>query len=44
MQKKTLIILTPKLNLSTEDRNTKPGTLYLTRALLTLLIFLEVSN
>ena len=25
-------------------RNTKPGTLYITRALLTLLIFLEVSN
>ena len=38
------IILTPKLNATCLLRNTKLGTLYITRALLTLLIFLEVSN
>ena len=38
---KNSIILTPKLNATCLLRNTKLGTLYITRALLTLLIFLK---
>ena len=43
LRRKNSIILTPRSS-TFLLRNTKPGTLYITRALLTLLIFLEVSN
>ena len=43
LRRKNSIILTSRSS-TCLLRNTKPGTLYITRALLTLLIFLEVSN
>ena len=43
LRRKVSIILTPRSS-TCLLRNTKPGTLYKTRALLTLLIFLEVWN
>ena len=41
LRRKNSIILTPRSS-TCLLRNTKPGTLYITRPLLTLLIFLEV--